>query len=36
MNIKAACSDEELDDLLAYTQLHSPVCNRLSTGPRQN
>jgi uncharacterized OsmC-like protein len=27
MNIKAACSDEELDDLLAYTQLHSPVCN---------
>jgi uncharacterized OsmC-like protein len=27
MNVKAACSDEELDDLLAYTQRHSPVCN---------
>ncbi len=27
MNIKADCSDEELDDLLAYTQQHSPVCN---------
>jgi uncharacterized OsmC-like protein len=27
MNVKAACSDEELDDLLAYTQQHSPVCN---------
>lgn len=27
MNVKAACSDEEVDDLLAYTQRHSPVCN---------
>jgi uncharacterized OsmC-like protein len=27
MNVKANCSDEELDDLLAYTQQHSPVCN---------
>lgn len=27
MAVKAACSDEELDDLLAYTQKHSPVCN---------
>ena len=27
MNVKADCSDEELDDLLAYTQQHSPVCN---------
>jgi uncharacterized OsmC-like protein len=27
MNVKADCSDEELDQLLAYTQQHSPVCN---------
>jgi hypothetical protein len=27
MNVKAACSDDELDNLLAYTQQHSPVCN---------
>jgi uncharacterized OsmC-like protein len=27
MNVKAACSDEEVDDLLTYTQRHSPVCN---------
>ena len=27
MNVKADCPDEELDDLLAYTQQHSPVCN---------
>jgi uncharacterized OsmC-like protein len=27
MDIQADCSDEELDDLLAYTQQHSPVCN---------
>jgi uncharacterized OsmC-like protein len=27
MNVKAACSDKEVDDLLAYTQRHSPVCN---------
>jgi uncharacterized OsmC-like protein len=27
MNVKAECSDEELDALLAYTQQHSPVCN---------
>lgn len=27
MNVKANCSDEELDALLAYAQQHSPVCN---------
>lgn len=27
MNVKAACSDQELDDLLDYKQRHSPVCN---------
>jgi uncharacterized OsmC-like protein len=27
MHVKADCSDEELDDLLCYTQQHSPVCN---------
>ena len=27
MNVKADCSDEELEDLLAYSQQHSPVCN---------
>lgn len=27
MDIKADCSDEELDDLLRFTQKHSPVCN---------
>jgi hypothetical protein len=27
MNVKADCSQEQLDDLLAYTQQHSPVCN---------
>jgi len=27
MNVQANCSDEALDDLLAYTQQHSPVCN---------
>jgi uncharacterized OsmC-like protein len=27
MDVKADCSDEELDDLLHYTQQHSPVCN---------
>jgi uncharacterized OsmC-like protein len=27
MHVKADCSDEALDDLLAYTQQHSPVCN---------
>lgn len=27
MHVKADCSDEQLDDLLAYTQQHSPVCN---------
>jgi hypothetical protein len=26
MDIKADCSDEELDDLLAYVRDHSPVC----------
>jgi uncharacterized OsmC-like protein len=29
MDVKADCSDEELDDLLAYTQQHSPVCNTI-------
>jgi uncharacterized OsmC-like protein len=27
MHVKADCSDEELEDLLAYAQQHSPVCN---------
>jgi uncharacterized OsmC-like protein len=27
INVKADCSDEELDDLLGYAQEHSPVCN---------
>jgi uncharacterized OsmC-like protein len=27
MHVKADCSDEEIDDLLAYAQQHSPVCN---------
>lgn len=27
MDIKADCSDEELDDLLQFAQQHSPVCN---------
>lgn len=27
MKVKADCSDEELEDLMAYTQRHSPVCN---------
>jgi len=27
MTIEADCSDEALEDLLAYTQNHSPVCN---------
>ncbi|MDI7861176.1 OsmC family protein [Rhizobiaceae bacterium n13] len=27
MHVKADCSDEALDDLLAYAQRHSPVCN---------
>jgi uncharacterized OsmC-like protein len=27
MDVKADCSDSELDDLLAYTRTHSPVCN---------
>ena len=27
MDIKADCSDEELDALLAFTKDHSPVCN---------
>lgn len=27
LNIEADCSDEELDDLLATAQRHSPVCN---------
>jgi len=27
MFVEAECSDEQLDDLLAYAQQHSPVCN---------
>lgn len=27
LHVKADCSDEELDDLLAYAEQHSPVCN---------
>lgn len=27
MHIEADCSDAELDDLLAFAQAHSPVCN---------
>jgi uncharacterized OsmC-like protein len=27
MHVKANCSDRALDDLLAYAQQHSPVCN---------
>lgn len=27
MHIEADCSDEELDDLLAFARNHSPVCN---------
>jgi uncharacterized OsmC-like protein len=27
MNVKADCSEEELEDLLSYAQQHSPVCN---------
>ena len=27
MTVKADCPDEQLDELLAYTQQHSPVCN---------
>ncbi len=26
MDIEADCSDEELDELLAYSRAHSPVC----------
>jgi len=29
MDIKADCSDEELDDLLAFARQHSPVCNTI-------
>jgi uncharacterized OsmC-like protein len=27
MHVKADCADKELEDLLAYSQQHSPVCN---------
>jgi uncharacterized OsmC-like protein len=27
MRVEADCSEQELEDLLAYTQQHSPVCN---------
>ena len=27
MHVKADCSEKDLDDLLAYAQQHSPVCN---------
>jgi uncharacterized OsmC-like protein len=29
MDIKADCSDEELNELLAFAQDHSPVCNTI-------
>ncbi len=29
LDIKADCSDEELNDLLAFAQDHSPVCNTI-------
>ena len=29
MDIKADCSDQELDDLLAFAKDHSPVCNTI-------
>lgn len=29
MRVKANCSDAELEDLLAYAQQHSPVCNTI-------
>jgi uncharacterized OsmC-like protein len=29
MDIKADCSDEELDELLSFAQDHSPVCNTI-------
>jgi uncharacterized OsmC-like protein len=29
MDIKADCSDDELDELLAFTKNHSPVCNTI-------
>jgi len=27
MHVDADCSDEELDELLAFAKAHSPVCN---------
>lgn len=29
MDIEADCSDDELDDLLAFARAHSPVCNTI-------
>lgn len=29
MHVKADCPSEDLDDLLAYAQQHSPVCNTI-------
>ncbi len=29
INVQADCSDEALDDLIAYAQAHSPVCNTI-------
>ncbi len=29
MDIKADCSDDELDELLAFAKAHSPVCNTI-------
>jgi uncharacterized OsmC-like protein len=29
MDIKADCSDDELDELLAFAKNHSPVCNTI-------
>lgn len=30
MDVEADCSDEELDDLLVFTERHSPVCNTVT------
>jgi hypothetical protein len=27
MDIRADCSDDELDELLGFAETHSPVCN---------
>lgn len=30
MRVEADCSDEELDDLIAFAKAHSPVCNTIN------